>query len=78
MLPSWLLFIMIVFGGLLAVVANTFYPLAKAQEARIGLSAARRFAEHFAGMDRRQIVSRLLLPVDADTYVKAAKECDRL
>ena len=34
MLPSWFLFTMIVIGGSTAVIANTLYPLARAQEAR--------------------------------------------
>jgi hypothetical protein len=32
--PSWVLFAVIVFGGALAVVGNTLYPLATEQEKR--------------------------------------------
>ena len=34
MLPSWALFALIVIGGGIVVVANTLYPLARAQEAK--------------------------------------------
>jgi hypothetical protein len=36
--PSWFLFAVIVFGGLLAVVGNTLYPLAREQEKRARLA----------------------------------------
>ncbi len=39
MLPSWALFGMIVVGGAVAVIANTLYPLARAQEAKDKLAS---------------------------------------
>jgi hypothetical protein len=38
-MPSWALLLLIVFGGAIVVVANTFYPLARAQEAKERLAA---------------------------------------
>jgi hypothetical protein len=39
MLPSWVLLALIVFDGAVVVIANTFYPLAKAQEAKERLAS---------------------------------------
>jgi hypothetical protein len=37
--PSWILFGLIVFGGVVAVIGNTLYPLARQQEAKERLAA---------------------------------------